>query len=84
MYVGVCECVTSWGGTGVCVVHPGPSADIPSHFLCGPWVLCNLPHYRSYTQLGGGTTQTNTHKTNGATVTQTWNNIKKHKLTVAV
>ena len=62
MSVDVCERITSWGGTGVCVVHPGPSADIPSRFLCGPWVLCNLPHYRSYTQLGGGTTQTNNQK----------------------
>ena len=57
----VCVCVTSLGDTGVCVDHPGPSAGIPFHFLCGPLALCNLPHYSSYTRLCSSDTHTHAH-----------------------
>lgn len=49
--------VTSWGGTGVGGVRSGPSAGIPFHFLCSPWVLCSLPHYSTYTPLHTHRTQ---------------------------
>lgn len=43
--------LTSWGGTGVCVVRPGPTAGILFHFPYSPWVLYNLPHCSLYIQL---------------------------------